>query len=248
MEPRAQLDNRRDPQDRWLPPKKVQSNIPYRFPGQEVPANVWLYHNGTVTVPWGDLDERQRMALSSRIRPYKTYSMYHARGVVWTVDYDATSSKVGDGKHENDEEDDDEDEDSESSSSTSEEDSWDTWAELSFGPANTGGYQSLSRVGRHAGQRRLLAQRRGQRWVHHLIPDRYHANIVSARDSRSGGLVGELPLLIGLAAMSLPIQRWVDLLPQTIVNHPNAMGSWRITQAQIDEYERGSQCKDPWSE
>lgn len=200
--------------------------------GQRVPVTLTFHHDGETTTL---LNAPQVTALRTRARPYKTYSLYHARGVFWIVNYDATQSKVGDGQH-------DEDEEEGSSSEDEDDDQYDDWSEPSFGPANVEGHPFLSYAGSHVGERRLLAQRRGQDWVNHLLPDRYQSRF-TATDARSGGLVGELPLLIGLAAMSLPIAGWPNVLTQTIVNPPQSSRSWRISQAQMSQFDRGTQCE-----
>ena len=37
-------------------------------------------------------------ALPSNLREYKCYSVYHDHAYLWTVDYDATAERVGDGR------------------------------------------------------------------------------------------------------------------------------------------------------
>ncbi|KAK4501718.1 hypothetical protein PRZ48_007527 [Zasmidium cellare] len=233
LQPLPDKDTRRDSRDRWLPPKKEGSNRLLQFEGQPIPVKLMFYHDGASTTLLGD---QQVAALRTRAVPYKTYSLYHARGVFWIVDYDVTRHKVGDGKH-------DEDDADESSSGDEDNGAYDDWSELTFGPANIEEHPFLSYAGHHQNTRRLLAQRRGQDWVQHLIPDRYQSHF-TATDGKSGGLVGELPLLIGLAAMSLPVQGWPGVLPQTIVNPPQSRRSWRISQVQKDHVDRGTQWID----
>lgn len=229
MEPSVKFAARLDSKGRWLPPKKLGSNIPTIHAGQTMPVDLNFFHTGTTT---NLLNERQAIAMHSQAHLYKTCSIYSARGVFWTVDYDATHKRVGDGKHHEGEPD-------MSGESDEEDNDYDDWTELSFGRIE--GHQSLSYAGRHLPERRLLAQRRDQAWAQHLIPDRYQSHITS-RDRRHGGLVGDLPILVGLAAMSLPVSRWHEILPQTITNPNNSSHSWRISQAQLDDIDRGSQC------
>lgn len=231
--------DRTDDLDRWLPPKRYGSNTLRTLPRQSVPVTMTFYHDEVSGIT-SCLLPPQVDAMRNRMVPYKTYSMYHARGVFWTVSYNATERMVGDGKHDRADEGQDE-EGGEDSSSESEEDestAYDDWTELSFGEAE--GQHSLSYAGRHLAKRRLLAQRREQDWVYHLIPDRYQWRTTSP-DRRYGGLVGglvgDLPLLIGLAAMSLPLRKWPTVLPQTIAR------SWQIPQSQKDEVDRGSACE-----
>lgn len=229
MVPEPRNDNRIDAKDRWLPPKRQGSNVPLILQGQQTAVNLIFYHDETTgrTTP---MNQAAVANYRERFAHYKTYSMYHARGVLMAVDCDATLRMVGDGKHEAD------DDDNESLSESDDDGPYDDWTELTFGSANVGGQPSLSYVGCRGRERRMAAQRRGQDWVHHLVPDRYQSRI-SATDNRPGGLVGELPLLIGLVAMSLPTTMWPTLLPRTIANQ------WQISQEQLNNIERGSQCK-----
>ncbi|EME81881.1 uncharacterized protein MYCFIDRAFT_203839 [Pseudocercospora fijiensis CIRAD86] len=60
-------------------------------------------------------------------------------------------------------------------------------------------------------------------------------------DRRFSGLVGELPLLIALAALSQPWQEWSDLIPLTIVSSGPQGPGWQV-QTQMP---RGQQWTDP---
>lgn len=235
MVPSDEKDTRRDNRGRWLPPKQPGSNRPFFPPGQARPEGLTYYHNGATSTL---LNEWQENVSDGRRTPFKTFSLYTANGVIWAVNYDATKHWIGDGKHENVDLDESSDMDARDDDRSNDEDKYDDWSELSFTAAIVDRYSSVStRVGLHLPQRRLLTQRRDQVWVQHLIPDRYRSRL-ERRDPDSGGLAGDLPLLIALVAMSLPISRWTDLLPQTMTNKPG----WEVTQGQIDEVEYGSQC------
>lgn len=236
MAPDPWLDDHTDPRDRWLPPKKKGSNSLHIIPGQNTTVNFTFYYNGETT---SLLNAQQVAALHTRVVPYETYSMYHARGFFWTVDYDATRTKVGDGKHA---EDSDTEDITDSDTSDDDNEEHDDWSELSYDRAEVEGLQSLSYVGRHGRKGRLLAQRRDQTWAHHLLPDGYQSRIITS-DRRAGGLAGELPLLIALVAMSLPTTAWTTMIPQTLATAARKAGVWGFSPQQLNEVERGSQCK-----
>ncbi|KAF2166365.1 hypothetical protein M409DRAFT_23556 [Zasmidium cellare ATCC 36951] len=226
-------DDRMDDRGRWLPPKKQESNILRRYPGPIQTVDLTFGHNGTET----NRLTNEQAANAHQLPVYRACSLYSARGVFWTVDYHAIGKKIGDGKHDPNEEDDDD----ESESGEEDTEEYDDWAELTFGRVE--GHQSLSYAGRHLLEKRLLAQRHDQDWVQHLIPDRYQSHITT-RDRRSGGLVGDLSLLIGLVAMSVPVAKWLSILPQTIRNPRESERSWRICREQLDEVDRGSQWRE----
>jgi hypothetical protein len=76
-------------------------------------------------------------------------------------------------------------------------------------------------------QQRMSAQRPDQRWIHELLPSRHHAdhdrhtNVMNA-----GGLIGDLSILIGLLALSVPYQR-VDEVVQYCIRDLGTGGGWR---------------------
>lgn len=211
---------------RWLPPKALGHNIKWQQPGVSTPV---FYHDGHATGPKN---------LPCNAREYKVYSIYHDQAVFWTVDYDATRKPVADGqdfdaanggdRHPNDESD---------SESSSDDEELDDWRPLSFNPLE-GNTQLISYAGRRLQSRTLLVQRPDQTWVNQLLPHTYQASPERrTRNTRYGGMVGELPLLIGLAAMSLPPMPRPPsnysvhtLLPYMIVNPTagNQIGSWRV--------------------
>lgn len=247
MRPNPDFDNRTNETGRWMPPKKRGSNVQYTLPGQQVPVSMMFYHDAHGNT--GPVTQTDFRALHPQPVHHQTYSMYHARGMIWTVNYDATQMAVGDGQHGNevDEEPGNEGDDDEESSSSSESRSavnYDNWTELTFGRAAVDGYPSLSHAGFHCQETTLLAQHRGQDWVQHLIPRRYHSENTST-DHRAGGLVGDLPLLIGLVAMSLPTTAWPDVIPLTITTSPHNSRSWRISPWQVQNIAQGSECELP---
>ena len=68
----------------------------------------------------------------------------------------------------------------------------------------------------HAGQEEAMEwQRNDQSWAYMLLPTTYHG--AAPPDPRYGGLVGELSILLGLAALSMPpanLQQWLPWMFQ----------------------------------
>lgn len=148
--------------------------------------------NYTITLP----------CLPPNAKVHKTYSIYWERAIIWTVDYDATleqleppprvmnmsgfqiqsaaSSDVGES-----------DEDYEYR---------DDWAPLKFDHRE---HDLLSYAGRRQPHSRLRVRRSNQDWPQKLLPDTCSAQETSD-DLSHGGLIGELPLLIGLMALAIP--------------------------------------------
>lgn len=209
MSPKPGIEHRWSPKGRWRPPKASRHNL--ALP----PAH--FYFNGTAT--------RKINVLPEHFQPHRTYSVYHDRAIFWTVDYDATEGLVGDGtaeeietqrgfRHESaatsrvvdslDESDDGNDDDD-----RAEKDDWDP---LKFDHRER---DRLSYAGRHQPFLRLCTQRPDQEWAQKLLTDACSAQD-KTNDPALGGLIGELPLLIALAAFATPQAHLSEGLCQAI--------------------------------
>jgi hypothetical protein len=73
-----------------------------------------------------------------------------------------------------------------------------TWNTIRFGH-EADGSSYLTPAGANE---TLQCQRPEQQWPHKLLPNIYHA-VPQTQDPRPGGLIGELPIFLGLAAMSM---------------------------------------------
>lgn len=198
-----------------------------------------FYHDGariSTLAPRGLLD---------RLDVHETISVYHARDVLWTVDYYASLQDVGDGSpgpsgetqdcsdDSYEEADDDDDDDDQRP--------YDDWEELTFDRAGQPGHV-MSIAGRRLLETRLITQRAGQDWVQHFIPDRYQSR-TAASTQTEGGLAGDLTLLIGLVAMPMGPAQWATYVPPTMAAQGIAAGQWQVSPAQVDNMPRGSNCK-----
>ncbi|KAI6914885.1 hypothetical protein D0869_03454 [Hortaea werneckii] len=189
---------------RWMPPKAMGGNIRG--------TSLNFKHDGrrTAIVP----------ALPSNLREYKCYSVYHDHAFLWTVDYDATAERVGDGRdttaangNGNGNDSSDEDNSSSESSDDEEEEERPDWSTMSFSL----GSSYTSYAGQRQQQQRLHCRRHDQLWATQLFTDIYTAQQEN-RNPQYGGLNGELPLLIALLALTMPPQCLPQYLPQCMGN------------------------------
>jgi hypothetical protein len=164
--------------------------------------------NYTITLP----------ALPPNAEVHKTYSMYWERAIIWTVNYDATLEHFGNGMESNPPKEPLEQLEppprvmnmsgfqirSSASSDVGESDEdheyRDDWAPLKFDHREQ---DLLSYAGRRQPHSRLRVRRSDQDWPQKLLPDTCSAQETSD-DPSHGGLIGELPLLIGLMALAIP--------------------------------------------
>ncbi|KAI7103849.1 hypothetical protein KC365_g8406 [Hortaea werneckii] len=213
---------------RWMPPKAMGGNIKgpilnFKYDGRR-----------TAVVP----------ALPSNLREYKCYSVYHDHAFLWTVDYDATAERVGDGRdttatngngNGNGHDSSDEDDSSSESSDDDEEEERPDWSTMSFSL----GSSYTSYAGQRQQQQRLHCRRHDQLWATQLFTDIYTAQQEN-RNPQYGGLNGELPLLIALLALTMPPQCLPQYLPQCIGN------TWNVYPP--NTLARGCGCRDrsPW--
>ncbi|KAK4544190.1 hypothetical protein LTR36_004400 [Oleoguttula mirabilis] len=210
---------------RWLPPK----------------ARGWNRKSNTVVFYYDGQASRMVPQVPAQSQLYKCYSIYHDRAVIWMVDFDASlhhvgdgddgTAAAGDGTNESDDEDDSDSEVEEREQTPDQPNDNPDWKTLMFG--------SMANYALYAGQRlehqRLPWARPDQLWATQLLPDTYRAQLQTA-NARYGGMNGELPLLLGIVALSMPAQALTMCLPNCIVN------PWRLyPDAQIP---RGSGWAD----
>ena len=200
-----------------------------------------FYFDGNITTT--------KIAPPPNARVHKTYSIYYDRAIIWTVDYDAVDEQVNDGNESNPSEDTPgdgvtqrnlesqstasselgESEDGEEQAEQATESEWkDDWAPFKFDHKED---NLLSYAGRHQPHSRLCIRRRDQEWAKKLLPDSCSAQS-ETNDESHGGLIGELPLLIGLMALAVPAA-------QLAVGLCQAMGRPWIAPA----FEREAGCK-----
>ncbi|RMY72385.1 hypothetical protein D0862_14468 [Hortaea werneckii] len=192
---------------RWMPPKAMGGNIggtilSFKYDGRRA-----------AIVP----------ALPSNLREYKCYSVYHDHAFLWTVDYDATAEKVGDGKDttaangsgDGNDSSDESDTSSESSDDEEEEEEEERpdWSTMSFSL----GASYTSYAGQRQQQQRLHYRRQDQLWATQLFTDIYTAQ-QEHQNPQYGGLNGELPLLIALLALTMPPQYLLQRLAPCMGN------------------------------
>jgi hypothetical protein len=128
---------------------------------------------------------------------YKTYSLYYSAGCgIFVLPLDATAIHS---------------------------DEWRTWKPLRFEHSPQDYSSSLTEAGSQPG---LSLQRTDQQWPRVLLPDIYHApSLTGAGALNYGGLTGELPILLGLYALST-CRTWLqDILPRCF-----QAGAWRVHQ------------------
>ena len=208
---------------RWLPPKQLGNNL-------KSTTAVRFYCNGQTT--------QVVNGLPSSARVYKRYSLYHESAEIWSVPFDASTEKVGDGVDDsaahgsarNDEDDEDGDEEDSDSDEESEPDNVD-WSPLTF----TTLQQQSSYIGLGLPLQHLPIRRHPQHWPEQILPDTYRVTRAALNEERYDGLVGELPLLIGLMCFALPPALVPTSLPACI-HRP-----WRVYGPQ--QIARGAGCK-----
>ncbi|KAF2725183.1 hypothetical protein K431DRAFT_98759 [Polychaeton citri CBS 116435] len=236
---------------RWKPPKSLGSN-------QSVQPELWYkYDERDPVMQNGFQSPTRRMDREVVFRPsrpqqplpahYKTVSMYYSGGVFWLVEYDATTEAVNDGI-------DIADPRMMRRGSTDEEEKPD-WDPMEFRQcANLVSY--ACRRGTH---RNLLVVRPDQMWPHRILTD-VHAALSSTGNRCLGGLIGELPLLLGLVYLALRESDVVRYMPRvvqrqwSIVEQMGRNYGWRekrgvvvsvytnppeATSQQLECYERG---------
>lgn len=187
-------------------------------------------------------------SLPSDILFHKTFSIYYDRAIFWIVDFDATKRQVGDGSSMIFQHDDPMEGriqygfgeessafvDTKMNSPNAEDEvetrnyETDDWTPLMFDHRERDG---LSYAGTRQPYRRMLTRRKDHAWHDQLLTDIHIATDFSDDPTR-GGLVGELPLLIGLIAFAVPNAFRADEICNTVStgkpwstpNYPRAEG------------------------
>lgn len=204
--------------------RRLQSAAPrYSKRGWILPAKAYGHNlaGGTLCFQYRD----DRTAKINSIPPgaiiHKTYSLYTYNATIWTIDYDATAKQVHNGEDtsesgeqtpENREREtfSDDSEDSEMNVDSGFEDDW---VSMSFGHLEN----LVSYAGRRREHWRLCVERNDQDWARLMLPDAYTAQ-ASTENGDHGGLVGDLPLLIGLVALSVPEEQVEEMLAKVMRN------------------------------
>ncbi|EMC94037.1 hypothetical protein BAUCODRAFT_218767 [Baudoinia panamericana UAMH 10762] len=199
LRPDQSMEQRSDG-DRWLPPRPSGSNQIYlrgewlRYsgqPGQNIqPSNL--------TPPSSPHhDQSANTMLYS-----KSYSMYYSHGTIWVLPYDASERQVSTGTQ------DGSTPPNSSVDLSNDEDGAQDWESLMFN--NTKPWiEGISYVSEDGHYEQLIEQWPGQQgWLDRLLPDRYRTSPSVKHNrprqgARRGGLCGELPVLIGLLALSV---------------------------------------------
>jgi len=170
----------------WYPPKSLGMN---QMIGGGVSGLYWYCDGNTIF---------QVAYLPDNCPHFKTFSVYHHKGIFWASKCDATAVQVGDG------DDDTRDQDSEDAPEGEDE----GWHLLSFDYEDEDDEQQTysSHVTNAGEQGRLRTQRPNQTWPKMLLPEHYHASEASRTSAeylQYGGLTGELPLFLALVAFSI---------------------------------------------
>ena len=188
----------------WRPPRPMHSN-------QISKEGDWYYHPAETGSPLQKLSVQPGNTRPDNLEHFRTLSMYYSQGSFWIVPYNATKRQVGTGYH-------DEGHEGRRPSGWSDEGESDVehtthyidWKQLSFGhpSAFPNDNTSFATIGGHSP--RLFVQHASQdQWVNWLLPDRYHSESHQTATG-AGGMVGSLPILIGLKAFSVKPE---DVLP-----------------------------------
>jgi hypothetical protein len=183
----------------WRPPKAQGKNVKHHMvPYVDDP--VFHHHCGQTQ------SEPQPLDLL-RVKEYSSFSLYHYGSNIWLVNYDATTQQVHDG-NDNDTLDSSSDTDSETEDEHGQRQRrptmQDNWSPLRFRSAQPDRPCTLSFVTYDGEHERLLYQHKSHEWAEKLFTDQYeqtYGKLGSSPDE--GGLVGELPILIGLLALAM---------------------------------------------
>ena len=173
---------RSDDFGRWVPPGAHGSNV--------------LVNDVPLQYQYDDWQAQRIGPTATPRRHYKTCSLYAEQDRIWMWPEDATQNGIGDAGM-------DEEGGSNSSTSSAGGEVTQDWAELKFHWHNAQMfYRSYTAQGRLHGQVQCQTPNTA---LHEVLPDQYlapqqHRNVPPTH----GGLTGELPILIGLIALSVP--------------------------------------------
>lgn len=191
----------------WYPPKSLGTN---EMIGGGVSGLYWYCDGRAIT---------QVAYLPGNCPHFKTFSVYHHKGIFWASKCDATTVQVGDG------------DEGDQNLEDALEGEGEGWHHLSFDyedeDAEQQTYSShVTNAGQHG---RLRTQRPDQTWPKMLLPEHYHApesSRTSAEYHQYGGLTGELPLFLALIAFSVDANLVHWALPACFQNE-----KWRTHNA-----------------
>lgn len=181
--------------NRWLPPKALGGNL--------AGTKLYFRHNGQSTTLIPQLPQ------GPQIRLYACCSLYHDRGEFWIVPFDATRRQIGNGLDSTAATGNGADDDSGSETESDNENddpneieanATQDWIQPTFHVMRP---TFASYIGREQQYRRLGIRRADQTWATQLFPHGYQAR-QECSGRQYGGLVGDLPLLLGLMVFSMP--------------------------------------------
>lgn len=193
----------------FLPPKAL---------GHNVVESIEHFHHlaGLTTVT---------TSIPNEAETHGTYSIYVYNATIWTVNYDAINRPVHDGDDRSESSgcslDDDDSSDVQQESTPfdyppdiqMDEDSpyQDDWVSMSFNHHDN----HVSYVSRRMQNWRLCVKRSDQDWATLILPDPYMAQHTTD-NPHHGGLIGDLPLLIGLVALAVEVNDVSTALPEVM--------------------------------
>lgn len=138
---------------------------------------------------------------------YQCYSLYVGRdGEVFVLNYNAHERSVWNGTDLGDD----------NSDHVDGGDLSGDWCTLSFRHLVD---SSMSDASYDAPEASIIGRRPGQVWVDELLPQLYHGNRAFSDEGSEGGLVGDIALLIGLIALSIPTPSTGTMLPGLIQHY-----------------------------
>lgn len=187
----------------WQPPRRRGANRTAPFPATSQQLALGpgraFYFNGDQLIP-------QPMQLPQHlVHSYTEYSMYVGEGQeLFIVPYDASTNTVYNGVDDG-------------TDPLPPPDHAPDWSELSFERIENSP-DRISVAGFRLPHRHLRLWLRRQEWVQQIIPAPYRPQMQTRlnerRDSPQGGLVGNIALMIGLLALSIPPQVVLQALPR----------------------------------
>ncbi|OQO15102.1 hypothetical protein B0A48_00484 [Cryoendolithus antarcticus] len=198
----------------WRPPRGQGKNTYKDWPGWSDYA--LFYHDSGATIRVSGTPE------SLQLKPYGTCSMYFNKANIWVVNCDATQRIIHDG-NDNDT--------SDRSQASLPRNATNDWSHIHFKTveADVDRPRTISYVTYDAAEEKLIYQHHGQEWAKKLFPDRYSqmGERSLGADPHSGGLVGDLPILLGLVALSVDPRGMQDRIPGIICGPP-----WKLPDNQ----------------
>ncbi|KAK6440055.1 hypothetical protein LTR95_003719 [Oleoguttula sp. CCFEE 5521] len=175
----------------WRPPRGQWKNVYKTWPSEWRDYALFHHSSGTTLRASGTPE-------SLGLKSYRTCSMYFNQANIWIVNCDATQRVIHDG---NDNDTSDRRQPPLAGTATND------WSHVSFKAANAEVAPSpeVSYVTYDGPEERLIYQHQDHAWARRLFPDRYTrmGERSLGADRQLGGLVGDLPILLGLVALSI---------------------------------------------